>query len=36
MKRRLVVGAMELRGKEIHSIDQWKPSVTVEVFEQVG
>jgi hypothetical protein len=36
MKRRLVVGATELRGREIHSIDQWKPSVAAEVFEQVG
>jgi hypothetical protein len=35
MRRRLVVGATELRGKEIHLIDQWKPSAAV-VFEQLG
>jgi len=34
MRRRLV-GATELRGEEIHSIDQWKPSAAA-VFEQVG
>jgi hypothetical protein len=36
MRRRLVVGATELRGREIHSIDQWKPSAAAEVFVQVG
>ena len=35
MRRRLVVGAMELRGKETHLIDQWKPVAAV-VFEQLG
>ena len=34
--RRLVVDVTEQRGREIHLIDQWKPSVAVEVFEQVG
>ena len=35
IRRRLVVGAMELRGKETHVIDQWKP-IAAAVFEQLG